>query len=157
LFSTGLYTDGNADWDATSKAYRGAFGNNGAASLKRIKDGTSNTLGIGESAQKGHTSNSYGPYWGAGLHTAVHGRSVGNTIGALNWEKFTPNYPYGKCADNPDEHCPYAWGFGSNHAGITNFVFLDGSVRSISDKIDPLIFKALGTPEGGEVVTNSDY
>src|SRR5262249_57282669 len=46
LFSTGAYTDYDADWSKTNGAARGAFGNNGATSVGRVKDGTSNTIGI---------------------------------------------------------------------------------------------------------------
>jgi prepilin-type N-terminal cleavage/methylation domain-containing protein len=152
LFSTGAYTDYDADWSNTSPVYRGAFGNNGAASLKRIKDGTSNTIGIGESVQQWHNGSTiFGPYWGSGTHTSVHGRGWYNT--------FAPNYPYGSCAPdtaNASLKCTYAWGFSSFHAGVTNFVFLDGSVHSIKDNIDPTVWQAICTPDGREAVSYSD-
>jgi len=150
LFSTGAYTDYDADWSNTSQQYRGAFGNNGATSISRVKDGTSNTISIGESVQQWHNGSTvFGPYWGAGTHTAVHGRGYYNT--------FAPNYPYGSCAPNPTngQFCTYAWGFSSFHPGVTNFVFLDGSVRPIADGIDAASWIALCTPDGGEIVINS--
>ena len=143
LFSTGAYTDYDAPWDQKSSTARGAFGNDGAAALGKIIDGTSNTLGIGESKQL-HTSSSYGPYWGAGTHTAVHGRGY--------YSNFTPNYPYVNCSGNANRKCQYAWGFGSNHPGGTNFVMLDGSVRLVNDSINYLTFRYMQTPDGGEVV-----
>ena len=143
LFSTGAYTDYNAEWASTSASARGVFGNDGAASI--VRDGTSNTVAIGESRQL-HTSSSYGPYWGAGTHTAVHGRGY--------YVDFTPNYPYGNCSGNAGMKCQYAWGFGSWHTNITNFVFCDGSVRSIGDSIGYLTFRYLQTPDGGEVIPN---
>jgi prepilin-type N-terminal cleavage/methylation domain-containing protein/prepilin-type processing-associated H-X9-DG protein len=150
LFSTGAYTDYNSDWATTAAYARGAFGNNGAASLSNMHDGTSNTLMIGESKQL-HTSTAYGPYWGSGTHTSVHGRGY--------YSNFTPNYPYGLCAGSSSAssvRCQYAWGFGSWHGGGTNFVFGDGSVKLISDNVDYLTFAYLGTPDGGEVIT-TDY
>jgi prepilin-type N-terminal cleavage/methylation domain-containing protein len=148
LFNTGAYTDYDHNWTDTSAKLRGPFGNNGAIALNRVKDGTSNTIAIGESLQQWHAGSTiFGPYWGTGTHTAVHGRSW--------YANFTPNYPYGKCAPNPNRHCTYAWGFSSNHVGVTNFVFLDGSVHSITDNIAPATWAALSTPEGGEVV--GDY
>jgi prepilin-type N-terminal cleavage/methylation domain-containing protein len=147
LFNTGAYTDYDADWSNTQRRYRGPFGNNGATSVSRVTDGTSTTIAVGESTQR-HTSSVYGPYWGTGTHTAVHGRSY--------YPNFTPNYPYGHCWDDPDRDCTYAWGFGSNHSGVTNFVFMDGSVHAIHDGIDPGVWQALSTPDGGEVI-NGEY
>jgi len=149
LFSTGAYTDYDADWIRTGMQYRGAFGNNGAVAIARVKDGTSNTIAIGESVQKHHNGSTvFGPYWGSGTHTSVHGRGY--------YSNFTPNYPYGTCADISGQTCTYAWGFSSFHTGITNFVMLDGSGRSIRDGIDPVVWTAVCTPEGGEVIAG-DY
>jgi prepilin-type N-terminal cleavage/methylation domain-containing protein len=148
LFSTGAYTDYDRPWDQTSPRYRGAFGNDGATAVQRVKDGSSNTIAIGESVQKHHNGSTiFGPYWGTGTHTAVHGRGY--------YAEFAPNYPYGSCADTPtsNEKCTYAWGFSSFHSGITNFVWLDGSVRPIADGINANTWLAICTPDGGEVVT----
>lgn len=148
LFNTGAYTDYNAPWASTSPGARGAFGNDGAAAIHRIRDGSSNTLAVGESRQL-HTSSHYGPYWGSGTHTAVHGRGYYST--------FTPNYPYGNCSGAPSMKCQYAWGFGSWHTGVTNFVMCDGSTRSIADGINFLAFRALGTEGGGETTDTSNF
>ncbi|NBR06016.1 MAG: DUF1559 domain-containing protein [Planctomycetes bacterium] len=39
----------------------------------------------------------------------------------------------------------------SYHSGIVNSVFMDGSVKSIPNSIDPIVWRALGTRAGGEV------
>ena len=124
------------------------LGNNGASAIARIPDGTSNTIAIGESLQKWHNGSTvFGPYWGTGTHTSVHG---------WGWANGTqPNYPYGPCAPNPSKQCTYAWGFSSSHAGGTNFVFLDGSVKLIRDGLDANTWRAICTPEAGEVVTGN--
>jgi prepilin-type processing-associated H-X9-DG protein len=150
LFSTGAYTDYDADWSNTSPQYRGAFGNNGATAIGKVSDGTSNTIAIGESLQLWHNGSTvFGPYWGSGTHTSVHGRGY--------YSNFTPNYPYGTCAPSPSSsrRCTYAWGFSSNHSGATNFVFLDGSTRAIKDGIDPNIWIAICTPDGAEVISGN--
>jgi prepilin-type processing-associated H-X9-DG protein len=144
LFSTGYYKDYDPPYDQTDVRLRGVFGNDGAASICDIKDGESNTIAIGESRQL-HTSAAYGPFWGAGTHTAVHGST-------RNDNRFVPNYPYGKCAGSSTSKCQYAWGFGSWHAHTTNFLFCDGTVRSIADGMTISVFHSLATPHGGETI-----
>ena len=44
-------------------------------------------------------------------------------------------------------------GFGGPwKSGVTQFLFMDGSVRALSSDIDPQVLKALSTPAGGEDV-----
>ncbi len=43
-------------------------------------------------------------------------------------------------------------GFGSPHHGGVNVSFADGSVKFLSDDIDPQVLRALSTPDGGERV-----
>jgi prepilin-type N-terminal cleavage/methylation domain-containing protein len=143
LFSTGAFTDYDNNWSKTAVFARGAFGNNGAAKLADCVDGTSNTLAIGESKYMKTGSTWFGPYWGAGTHTAVHGKSFDID--------YTPNYKYGPCVEVPNKMCSYAWGFSSNHPNVTLFVMMDGSVQVIPDTIHYLVFRGLATPEGGEV------
>jgi prepilin-type N-terminal cleavage/methylation domain-containing protein/prepilin-type processing-associated H-X9-DG protein len=149
LFNTGSYDDYSANW--TMNGYCGAFGNNGAVSLSNISDGSSNTLAVGESKQL-HTSSSYGPYWGAGTHTAVHGYIPYNN------SAFNINYPYGRCSGSNStapKLCQYAWGFGSWHAGGANFVFCDGSVHFLPNSINYAVLVALSTPFGGEPIASN--
>jgi prepilin-type N-terminal cleavage/methylation domain-containing protein len=145
LFNTGAYTDYDNDWSTKALSARGMFGNNGATAVNRMRDGSSNTIAIGESTQL-HTSTSFGPYWGSGTHTSVHGRGY--------YLDFVPNYPYGLCAGGTTggAMCTYAWGWSSRHTGITNFVYGDGSVRPIADGIDYLVFRGVCTPDGGEPI-----
>ena len=141
LFSTGNVTDYNDAYDTIPIASRGVFGNNGAATIQTINDGTSNTIAIGESKQL-KTFTEFGPYWGAGTHTAVHGYTPNSS--------YTPNYPYDSCAGAVNLKCQYAWGFGSYHGNLTNFVMCDGSVRNVKDNIDFATFKAAVTPSNSE-------
>ena len=44
----------------------------------------------------------------------------------------------------------YELSFGSLHGGGANFAFGDGSVRYLSEVIDPAVYSALGSRNGGE-------
>jgi len=170
LFNTGYYTDYDRDWSNCATWARGPFGNNGAASITNMQDGTSNTIAIGEATQQFHTSTSFGPYWGGGTHTAVHGRILQVTPGLVQASGGTDintataycsiNGPNGRLASGLTDSrasWTYAWQFGSKHTGGANFVFCDGSVRFLSNNIDYIsVFQALATPEGAEVV-NGNY
>jgi prepilin-type N-terminal cleavage/methylation domain-containing protein/prepilin-type processing-associated H-X9-DG protein len=159
LFATGAMTDYSADWDYYgSDIRRGPFGNNGAAKIDAIPDGTSNTIGVGESVTQGRkTSSSFGPYWGTGSHTAVHGYTNSSSSTALTDASALPyanqwniNVPYqGDAAGRV-----YAWVFSSNHSGGANFVLLDGSVRFIRDSISYTTFCALTYMADGTTPTN---
>ncbi len=170
LFSTGYYTDYDRDWSNCAVWARGAFGNNGAASIANMPDGTSNTLAIGEGRQQWRSSSSYGPYPLAGTHTAVHGRILQVTpnqyVSSGGYTNL--NLAIGYCAINGEygrivagwtdyrASYQYAWQFSSKHSGGANFVFCDGSVRFLSNSIDYMtVLMPLATPEGGEVISGN--
>jgi prepilin-type N-terminal cleavage/methylation domain-containing protein/prepilin-type processing-associated H-X9-DG protein len=163
LFNIGNNIDQSSSfWEAQNLNLRAPFGLNGADSLTTIRDGTSNTIAIGESKQM-HLSANYGPFWGNGAHTSVTGR-ISATVdpAAANAKCWMPNYSYAfdPGCQNPvstnqaQRPLQYAWGFGSWHSGVTNFVFCDGSVRSVSDNIAWASWIAIGTSSGGETAAN---
>jgi prepilin-type N-terminal cleavage/methylation domain-containing protein/prepilin-type processing-associated H-X9-DG protein len=45
----------------------------------------------------------------------------------------------------------------SNHPGGANFAFSDGSVKFIKDSVDMMTYWALGTRNGGEVISSGSY
>jgi prepilin-type processing-associated H-X9-DG protein len=59
-------------------------------------------------------------------------------------------------ADGSTAGKPY-WGnlFGSRHPGVTQFVFCDGSVRSVPTNIDLVVYEAMATRNQGEVVSDN--
>jgi len=179
LFNTGYYTDYDRDWVNCAPWARGPFGNNGASSIANMKDGTSNTIAIGEATQTNHSA-SFGPYWGAGTHTSVHGRilqftpglvqqSGGVGPGTCSGSACGVDYCVAYCGINaPNARMvtptttgtagtqQYAWQFSSRHSGGANFVFCDGSVKFLRDSIDYVsVFQCLATPEGAEAVSGN--
>jgi prepilin-type N-terminal cleavage/methylation domain-containing protein/prepilin-type processing-associated H-X9-DG protein len=150
LFSAGSTHDYSQPSENRT-TYSGAFGHNSRTKLGEIKDGTSNTIAVGESVQLKDgtpgTSTLFGPYWGSGTHTACTGYTP---AGAANFNINAPNNP--SCLTGPN--CVYAWGYSSHHAGNNaNFALCDGSVRTIPATINYAVFYALNTKRGGEVVT----
>jgi prepilin-type processing-associated H-X9-DG protein len=47
--------------------------------------------------------------------------------------------------------------FRSTHPGATNFLFGDGTVRTIKDSIAPSVYQALSTMNAGEVVSSDAF
>jgi len=158
LFNTGHYTDYDVDYNRTSPSYRGVFGNNGACGIRDIHDGTSNTIAVGEARQTS-ISTSFGPYWGAGTHTSVHGRILNPNSGvtAINYSSI--NYPNGRIVQGYTDYraiLQYAWQFGSWHSSGANFVFCDGSVKFLNDSINYVTFQSLATPDANDNI-DSNY
>jgi len=162
LLNAGTYTDydcpGAALVQPTMNA-RGTFYNDISTSLADVKDGTSNTFLVGESVQgPSHFSNSYGPYWGSGTHTAVHGRILppSNAQAAACLPNGYSGIFYPTAAP-ASQKLPYAWVFSSQHPGGVNMVMTDGSVRFIKNTINLYTWWGLATIGGGEVISSDSY
>lgn len=158
LFAVGLGTDYDGPWSAMTSFQRGAFGNDGAANIRDITDGTSNTMLIGEGWGGPAYSivSAFGPWGLSGIHTSVHGRVViGNCYlpgdvdcyyaYASQW-KINADYNQ----DGSGKH--YAWGFGSGHTGGMQSLFADGSVKFLSENMDYRLFCLLNYIQDGQAV-----
>ena len=89
-----------------------ATGFNYGANYRMIKDGTSQTLVMGESRMDKWSTN-FGPFWGQYVHT--------NTC----YPRYGINAPYAR--DGILYPGGYAWGTGSQHQGGAHFLLLDGT------------------------------
>jgi len=115
-----------------------------------VTDGTSNTLLAGEvlPAQNANTE-----FW------TITGATAGTTM-PLNYDTSRQTCLDGKSFGSSDTNCRWAYyshGFKSKHPGGAEFLFSDGSVRFIKNSINPFTYNALGSRNGGEIVSSDGY
>jgi prepilin-type processing-associated H-X9-DG protein len=143
----------------------GAFGNDGAARIDDIADGTSNVIALGESVG-GSTKvdANWGPWGLTGTRTCCHGRiasSANNTTltptllapSAVDARDYSINAAYQNRADG--KH--FAWTFSSQHTGGAQFAFCDGSIHFLSETMDYLTLVRMGMIADKEVVDTSSF
>jgi prepilin-type N-terminal cleavage/methylation domain-containing protein/prepilin-type processing-associated H-X9-DG protein len=146
----GLYFGGQTvktalcDYAASNAEETGVVAQATTTRVLDITDGTSNTLLVGEKR-----------YNLAHLGQASLNDDVGYTAGwDHNTVRFTTHAPEPDYSDPTNTEGEEA--FGSSHPSRFNVVFADGSVRSLSYSIDPLIFSYLGNKSDGNVLPG-DY
>lgn len=127
----------------------GPFYRNSATELRRVTDGLSNTLMVGERQN--------GPFRLAGVH-GNHFEYETTWIGAVrdiddstddhgHMILFqTGNTPNAAESDDRDVSAP--------HSGIAQFLMCDGSAHTVSEDIDLEVYRALGTMNQGETTAS---
>jgi prepilin-type N-terminal cleavage/methylation domain-containing protein len=162
-FNTGSMTDYSLAHTAYNGDIRqGAFGNGGAARLRDLTDGTTNTILVGEGWGGGRykTNAVFGPWGLTGAHTCCHLYTPSNSTTVLSTATIAPYQGYKPNADytfyttgvaDPLKR-QYAWGYGSQHTGGLQVTLGDGSSRFISENIDALIFWQLNYIHDGQVI-----
>ena len=144
LFSTARFTEAHANYTQLNGDIRqGAFGNNGAARFRDLRDGASNIILVGESVGgTGKISPHFGPWGMTGTHTCCHGCVRSYSSSSVDPKHFPSdpemhiNAPYLGDAEGRT----YAYVFGSQHPGGAQFVLGDGRVRFIDENIDYRLF-----------------
>jgi prepilin-type N-terminal cleavage/methylation domain-containing protein/prepilin-type processing-associated H-X9-DG protein len=135
----------------TPGTLRGMFDctTNQVVRLASVTDGTSNTLSAGESlpAQRAdnnvwqYSANANGTTVPINYPTPLNCDTAGG-FGTTNWAS----------------RCAYSnTGFKSKHPGGANFLFVDGSVHFLKQSIAMTTYCALGSRNGGEVVSADSY
>ena len=144
FFSCGqLYAYHNYKSYSTS-SYQAMFAGQGAAKIRDVTDGTSNSIALGEAVGGNHkTSAFYGPWGFQGVHTSVCGQVVSSTSGyplQIAWyhpESYGINSKrYWHTTNNQWYNGNYAWRFNSLHPGGAQFVFGDGNTRFLSETME---------------------
>ena len=128
-----------------------------SASIDEIRDGTSNTIAMGE--VRGWCS---GFLWrkgwakSEGLWFATTAPINFPTCPGENGVADDPDFGGSGC-NNKENSWNTSMGFKSEHSGGCLFVFCDGSVHFINESIDHRTYQALGDRRDGEVISGGDY
>jgi prepilin-type N-terminal cleavage/methylation domain-containing protein/prepilin-type processing-associated H-X9-DG protein len=149
----GTYADINANLPPKGAlgVLRGMFDctTNQIVRLASITDGTSNTISAGESLPAHRADNNVWQF----------GSNANGTTVPINYP--TPlncDTAGGFGTSRWASRCSYAnTGFKSHHSGGANFVFVDGSVHFLKQSIAMTTYCALGSRNGGEVVSADSY
>lgn len=161
---------------------RGVFGINYSLGLNNFTDGTSNTIAFSEGQNKkftyrcGQNVGSWpmtpvAPSRDVLLDIAKNSCTKIKDPGHSRWANgncyyggltfgLTPNTdsPNIVTQDENDGSPTFAvLTAGSYHTGGVNAVFADGSVKFIKNTVDLMAWRALGTPNGGEVISADSY
>ena len=128
----------------------GIMGNAGyGAKISEIKDGTSNTLAVGEILAECR-----GDTWTWPVSMWRYNSHVNNTLtnAPINFDSCPPhnNNPCGKT--EPPDTSLVEWGFKSKHPGGMNAGLCDGSARFVSDTIDLATWWRIGDRDDGQVL-----
>jgi prepilin-type N-terminal cleavage/methylation domain-containing protein/prepilin-type processing-associated H-X9-DG protein len=115
----------------------GIFGNNGAAAIRHVRDGTSNVIMVGETHLRKRSSR-FVPTWGQPRHVNLFIRfRWDEDLNSRSILRNKINHPHvnSDMSFRPDGLLDH-WTAGSFHPGGALFLFADGSVRFINENVD---------------------
>ena len=151
--SAGQFSPGNSP-----ASNNGVFFRNSLIGMRDLRDGSSQTLMVGERSRNVAEATWVGVIPGAQACTNPNWRTPPECepSSVLVLAHTGPD-PSGAWVDVPNFKQAGADDFWSHHSGGCNFVFCDGSVHFLKQSINPQIFSALSTRKGNEVVSSGDY
>ncbi len=130
-------------------------GQYGAYGIRDVTDGTSNTFAAGETI-----------FYSCNWFSWINGNgSTGSTCVPINTQvvprgggsaSATQTVVNGVPIWTSDNWC-VGFGFRSQHPGIVNFLFCDGSTRAVKSSVARVTYRALSTRAGGEVIDATAY
>ncbi len=144
-FSTYQASSGTVSYPPSIATIDGVFFQNSKTRFKDITDGTSTTFLVGERAHKdpGFEAAFGYPPLGWWAYPSAGDTNFGTSV-PLNFRSPLP--------PPPDAYQNGFSAVGSEHPGGANFAMADASVRFVVDSISTLLYRALGTRKGEEVV-----
>ncbi len=113
--------------------------------VEMIRDGTSNTLLVGEKAMDLNYYDVGGWHWDEPAFAGAGGTSRGGN--KIIQDKADPTAPWDQTFFGVD-----GGHWGSAHPGNCQFIYADGSVRPLSYTTPENVVRMLLTPNGGEVI-----
>jgi prepilin-type N-terminal cleavage/methylation domain-containing protein/prepilin-type processing-associated H-X9-DG protein len=137
------------DYACNGVAIRGRPDSSGNPRLLRIvdiPDGTSNTFLVGEKAMDIQSYNTGGWHWDEPAFSNAGGTSRNGN--ELHQDRVDPAR---------DINGFFAGQWGSPHSGGPQFVYADGSVRTLRYATPTTIVQQIMTPDGGEAVDATQY
>jgi len=154
-----------AEPNKPAELIRGNFHGPSPVKPAHVSDGMSNTLLIGEKYVRFDMTDSVIPSDGLTSASDDRGWTDGWDPDTVRFTGYQPisDSDTGFCFDPAFEtYCVGSldnsvYWFGSSHPGAINAVFADGSVHSMSYDVDILVFNALGTRNGEEIVDHEAY
>ncbi len=134
VFGTGSVGHGDT---LDSSKISGVFGHCAwGASIAEIRDGTSNTIALGEMRPA----------------CSLHARDGWMHVNSL-WNATTSPINATTCCPDGESNSSYDWSceqaFRSRHSGGAQFAFCDGSVHFLTDSIDYMTYQKLGDRRDG--------
>ena len=117
---------------------------------KDVTDGLSNTIGIGEKHKPQVPTNNNPDmlHYEQGDNAFLAGDSPKTIFAGTRFGDA--NSTVSGIAQSPDDGANTK--FGSEHNGLTHFMFLDGHVKGLKNDVDYQVFNAAGTIGGDEIV-----
>jgi prepilin-type N-terminal cleavage/methylation domain-containing protein len=137
----------NADGEDHGNGFicRGGPSNSGKpvlTSVNEVRDGTSNTLAVGE-VIPGWCSYTWWFWWDGSTATCAMPPNL-----PIRYAKDQGTQP----SDYQDKKTTITGGFMSKHPGGVMFALVDGGVKFVGETIDLVIYRDLATIDGGETI-----
>lgn len=148
-FATDTTLATTTGFDPANTYNNGPFYANSHTTLQGIPDGTTFTVAIGESQKGSNSFDTTHDTWGAGWMGCVATPILSTDAGTDALASYPSPLKGLYTSIQIPNRFPYPfWGGGSPN-GNTSFIFLDGSIKSVTDKVNGQIFRSIMTRNGG--------